>query len=1182
MRFSKISTKYSHNPSHHFIFLPSFGGVGGGLGWHWAFLFFTTLVFSQQEASVWYFGQNAGIKFDALGNVTALTDGQLNTLEGCTSIADSSGNLLFYTDGSIVYNKNHVVMQNGFGLLGSYSTTQSATIVPKPGSTNLYYVFTLDALANINGFRYSVIDMNLDSGNGGVTSNKNVLIYTPTCEKLSIVKHANNTDYWVVTHGWNNNSFHSYRLTSSGLSPTPITSNVGITVSGTPDNTMGYMKIAPNGSKLAVCHTQSICQLLDFDNATGMVSNPLTLYTNNSYGVEFSPNSKVLYLSGIENSSNTNKVFQFDLSVSNITASMLVLYSNTADEIDALQLGTNNKIYMAQLSKTKLGVINNPNVVGFGCNFQVDAVDLLGRYCYAGLPPFITSFFNSAFTTQNLCFGDTTLFSLNTSTPIVSVLWDFGDTTSSTATTPSHTYSNTGTYTVSVTVTTSAGVQPPTTKNITISAVPIIANTVSNQTLCDSETSTYNLSNHTNTVLGSQNNATFGVAYFLNTTDLTNHTNVLPINYSLPLGVTTIYVKVYNLENTSCYAQDSFTITKYLQPIANTLSDYVICENTPYDNIEQFDLSTKNAQLLGTQTASEFAITYYGSQPDADASTNPLPTLYTNTSPSETVYYRIENILHPACYATKALQIKVIHQPNIATVTDFKKCDDATNDGFETFDLSVKTTEVLNGQSSTIFQVNYFPTSADATANTNEITTPITNTTNNQMVYYTITAIGNVGCKAMGDFKLIVNKLPKANTPNAIYSCDDATNDGVESFNLQSNNATILGSQLASDFTINYFFIQADSDANINPLAANYTNTSNPQTIFVRIQNSQNASCFATTFFQIGLYKLPKANKPNDLVTCDDATNNGKESFDLSVQNPKILLLQNPTDYNITYHLSQPDADAGWNAIATNFTNTTNPQTIFVRIENKLKNTCFDTTTFDLIVRDKPNLNMLDIYSICQGKSVTVDAPIGFSSYTWSNGATTHDTTFYVAGDYSILVTKNYGDIICNDTKNIKVYNSNKATITNIEIQDWSDIENSIIVYVTGDGDYQYSLDGYNYQDSAQFLGLPSGNYTVYVKDKKGCGITKEEDIFLLMYPKFFSPNGDGINDLWQIKFSEIEPKMKLTIFDRFGKLITQFEGLDLGWDGKLNGLQLIADDYWFVVTRENGKEYKGHFSLRR
>lgn len=154
-------------------------------------------------------------------------------------------------------------------------------------------------------------------------------------------------------------------------------------------------------------------------------------------------------------------------------------------------------------------------------------------------------------------------------------------------------------------------------------------------------------------------------------------------------------------------------------------------------------------------------------------------------------------------------------------------------------------------------------------------------------------------------------------------------------------------------------------------------------------------------------------------------------------------------------------------------------------------------------------------------------------------------------------------------------------TITNIEISDWTDEQNTIKVQVTGDGDYEFSLDGLTYQDSNVFSGLRTGLYTVYVRDKKGCGI-KTDSVFLLMYPKFFTPNGDGINDTWQIKFSLFEPLMEVHLFDRYGKLLTVFKGADFGWDGTYNGKQLFADDYWFVVKRQNGKEYKGHFSLLR
>src|SRR3970282_601325 len=166
---------------------------------------YTSIAFSQQEASNWYFGNYAGIKFHPDGSVTALTDGKLSTNEGCASLSNANGDLLFYTDGTTVWNKNHQVMQNGSGLMGNWSSTQSATIVPKPGSTNLYYVFTLDYEINPNGFRYSIIDINLDGGLGGVTIEKNILIYTPSDEKISIVKHKNGNDFWVVTHGWNSN-----------------------------------------------------------------------------------------------------------------------------------------------------------------------------------------------------------------------------------------------------------------------------------------------------------------------------------------------------------------------------------------------------------------------------------------------------------------------------------------------------------------------------------------------------------------------------------------------------------------------------------------------------------------------------------------------------------------------------------------------------------------------------------------------------------------------------------------------------------------------------------------------------------------------------------------------------------------------------------------------------------------
>ena len=208
--------------------------------------------FSQKEANIWYFGKNAGLDFNS-GSPVALTNGRLDTDEGCATISNSNGQLLFYTDGITVYNKNHVIMQNGSGLLGHRSSAQSATIVPKPGSNNLFYIFTTDNEHDPNGFRYSIVDLLLDNGNGAITTDKNVLVYTPTIENLGITKHGNGQDFWIVTHGWDNNSFIAYQSTATGLNLTPVVTNIGQVITGGPTDFVaaGTIKISPSGSKLA-------------------------------------------------------------------------------------------------------------------------------------------------------------------------------------------------------------------------------------------------------------------------------------------------------------------------------------------------------------------------------------------------------------------------------------------------------------------------------------------------------------------------------------------------------------------------------------------------------------------------------------------------------------------------------------------------------------------------------------------------------------------------------------------------------------------------------------------------------------------------------------------------------------------------------------------------------------------
>jgi gliding motility-associated-like protein len=174
-----------------------------------------------------------------------------------------------------------------------------------------------------------------------------------------------------------------------------------------------------------------------------------------------------------------------------------------------------------------------------------------------------------------------------------------------------------------------------------------------------------------------------------------------------------------------------------------------------------------------------------------------------------------------------------------------------------------------------------------------------------------------------------------------------------------------------------------------------------------------------------------------------------------------------------------------------------------------------------------------------------------------------------------------YGIFSCDATKDFIVTNSGPATIQSIETSDWSSSNNSATITVIGLGSYLYSLDNVVFQTSSTFTNLLPGFYTVYVKDEYGCG-TVQGEFVLLNYPKYFTPNGDGFNDTWQIKFSSFEPQLNVDIFDRFGKFIIRLKGGETGWDGTYNGQNVVSTDYWFVVTRQDGKVYRGHFSLKR
>lgn len=421
-------------------------------------------IYAQKETNIWYFGHQAGLDFNTSPPVV-LTDGLIITGEGCASLCDTAGNLLFYTNGNTVWDKNHDTMPNGTGLSGEWywSSTQSALIVPKPGNNTIYYIFTVDGFGGAGGFKshsglvYSVIDMSLNNGTGKVTD-KNIFLYTPVTEKLTAVKHADCNSIWVIAHEMDSDRFLAYLVDETGVSNTPVISTIG--------NIhlfyIGYMKISHDGKKLAsAVSSEKFITLFDFDNTTGKISNPIYLYIDNTaYGLEFSADNKKLYAGSGEIYVTSPTIYQFDISLEtedliNGSKKIIVKY-NDFPRFYALQLAPDGKIYLVRW--LYIAVINKPNETGDACNFK-DSVIYLdvngnGNWSGNGLPNFVQGYFNTELIIDfnfTGCMGDSTAYYDNSTGCFDSWYWNFGDNNFSTERNPLHYYTKPATYSVTLT-----------------------------------------------------------------------------------------------------------------------------------------------------------------------------------------------------------------------------------------------------------------------------------------------------------------------------------------------------------------------------------------------------------------------------------------------------------------------------------------------------------------------------------------------------------------------------------------------------------------------------------------------------------------------------------------------------------------------------------------------------------
>lgn len=345
----------------------------------------TSYVFCQNEADHWYFGNSCGIDFTT-NSPQVIHDSQMDShWEGTVSVSHPvSSELLFYSNGINIWDKQHNIMPNGDSLGGDNSSTMILA-VPFPNNPNKYYLFTTQPFGG--SVKYSVVNMDLNSGLGDIESGmKNILLQNISTEKISATKNQNNDGYWLLT--LSGNMFRAYEITSGGISTPVMSLNVN-----TASNKIGYMKFNHSGDKIVSLNydinaTRPL-EMFDFDNSTGLVSNQVTLSQKSKlYGAEFSPDDSKLYVSFVG-----APTIQYDLqqpTLSDIQNSETSLNYNDG----AIQLASDGKIYIANQFSNFLDAITFPNLPGLSCLPVEDAVDLGSAECRLGLPNFVQSIFD--------------------------------------------------------------------------------------------------------------------------------------------------------------------------------------------------------------------------------------------------------------------------------------------------------------------------------------------------------------------------------------------------------------------------------------------------------------------------------------------------------------------------------------------------------------------------------------------------------------------------------------------------------------------------------------------------------------------------------------------------------------------------------------------------------------------
>lgn len=1169
----------------------------------------------EQTGNFWYFGNNAGIDFNE-NPPLALNDGAQNAPEGTATVSDANGDLLFYTDGETVYNRNHAVMPGGNDINrgGTNGSTQSAIIVQFPGDETMYYIFTTDAVFGDGTYnmRYSVVDLKEDAPFGKVTV-KGKPLFVRSTEKLTATMGGDVT--WVLGHEFGNNTFRAYPIDTLGIRQAVLSAVGSVHNNSIENNGRGYMKLTQDNANLAVTipGNPNIVEIFDFDNNSGEVSDPyqIDLMENSGfvYGLEWSPGGNKLYVSvNLDNGNSVLKEYAFD---SLRTEAALINEENVNLSLGAIQFAPDNQIYVAIDGSPTLGSISvnedSAQVSVFnpaGFNLAAGTTSTLGlpNFMPTQIPPTMEP--DLSFT--QACAGQETSFTGTGTSDIDEFFWTFGDGNQSNEQNPVHTYQTPGTYNVALRITNRCGFDS--TLNATVEAfAPPESLGSRSEPICEDDLQ-----------LVATNDTSPDLTFDWNS----NNGQVFSDRIITIQDPGEYIVTITN--GNGCTESDTINVVDG-RPATNLGPDQTVCQN---ETVNDLDAQNPNA-----------TITWFINGVDQN---NPTRFQSVDTSVDGAFEYVVfvQDAL-TNCIRRDTVNFTVSPEPSIAVAENPSTC--GNNDG--SIDLTLNDTG----------DFSYDLTGPNASSG------PLVNGVN---------PIGGLGA---GTYNLVVtNNLSGCTvTENNITIIDSPSTFQITSIipgnidDFCDDMGSVVVTLDVDVFPVTWRVF----DENGIDITANLTGAGGPSP-------NEGGNTFTISGLGDGTFTFEiTANGPNGCVQSSEETFTTNEIV-FNIVGPTDACLGDPTQWQVQDVNGQPfvdpDFEVEWTTNTGSFAsggqsqigatvgiNQIGTHRYYATVRSLIGGACDTTDSIDVTIQETPVVTFSTTGDVCDGQvqlSANVEnaLPGEVFSYDWSNTAfpdvqtinvgpsaneithlvrvgsnlrtcvATADTTFKVNEPIEIILTPEQacddgqpvtitaevvqpdvtytwafnGNTLGFTTSEIEVVEEGEYTVTVSNAECSSDESVNIIRAPFTEGDlpsqaiicpadpdpevnsvlldpgsgftsYEWRFNG-STTTTPTFLATQEGTVEVSLTNGFNCTDLRTVDIVedcipRLSAPNAFSPNGNASNETFFV-FSTFVTEFQIFIYNRWGELVYESNDKDFQWDGTVNGKPAPIGTYAYVI----------------